>query len=215
MYIHRAVLGARTSHQELSEEVDLLEPECLLAIAIHKEVERLSVAVPPLVRVLSAAHIAAEHVPVPVKQGSEASGHPDGVEEDEDDCHNGICLVRVGVAVDSIVRAMVALSIIYVLAREAAEGGPAQDGIDEEEPADGDPDLRKTSNVGMVLCVRSTAPKRVRTARSRVRRVANAYCSITVPVGAEMSCPVSASVTTKLVSVDLAIDRRTHNRRPR
>jgi hypothetical protein len=43
------------------------------------------------------------------------------------------------------------LAIVDVLAREAAEGGPAQNGIDEEHPADGEPDLRKTSNAGLSL----------------------------------------------------------------
>jgi hypothetical protein len=60
--------------------------------------------------VLTAAQVAAEHVPVPEEEGAEARGHPDGVEEDEEDCHNGIRLVAVGVAVDIVVRAMEGLA---------------------------------------------------------------------------------------------------------
>jgi len=44
------------------------------------------------------------------------------------------------------------LAIVDVLASEAAEGGPAEDGIDEEQPADGEPDLRETSNAGLLWC---------------------------------------------------------------
>ena len=35
---------------------------------------------------------------------------------------------------------MAALAIVDVLARKAAESGPAQDGIDEKEPTNGKPD---------------------------------------------------------------------------
>ena len=101
---------AHTGHQELAEELDLLEPKCFRAIAVHQEVECLTVAVPPLVGVLAAAQVAAEHVSVPEEQGAEARGHADGVDENEDDRHNGIRLVGIGVAVDSVVRAMVGLA---------------------------------------------------------------------------------------------------------
>ena len=96
----------RTCHQELAEELHYLEPERVLAIAVHQEIERLAIAVPPLFGVLAAAQVAAEHVSVPEEQGAEARGHADGVDENEDDRHNGIRLVGIGVAVDSVVRAM-------------------------------------------------------------------------------------------------------------
>ena len=35
---------------------------------------------------------------------------------------------------------MEALAGVDLLAREGAEGGPAEDGVDEEQPADGEPD---------------------------------------------------------------------------
>ena len=103
------------------------------------------------------------------------------------------------------------LAIVDVLAREATEGGPAQDGVDEEQPADGEPDLRKKTNVGLLRVDDRQLRTPLRTVRSRVLRAANAYCSSLVPDGA--SWPFSASVFSG--SVGLIVDRRTHNRRPR
>ena len=47
---------------------------------------------------------------------------------------------------------MEALPLVEFLAREGTEGGLAEDGIDEEQPADGEPDLRETSNAGLLWC---------------------------------------------------------------
>ena len=41
---------------------------------------------------------------------------------------------------------MAVLAIVDVLAGETAEGSPAQDGVDEEQPADGEPDLCEIIN---------------------------------------------------------------------
>jgi len=95
--------AACTGHQDLAEELDLLEPECLRAIAVHQEVERLAITVPPLFGILAAAQVAPEHAPVPEEQGTKARGYPDGVDENKEDRHNGIRLVAVGVAVDIVV----------------------------------------------------------------------------------------------------------------
>jgi hypothetical protein len=61
-----------------------LEPEGVLTVAVHEEVQGLAVAVPPLVRVLAGAGLAAEDVAVAVEEEPEERGHPDGVGEDED-----------------------------------------------------------------------------------------------------------------------------------
>ena len=95
--------AACTGHQDLAEELDLLEPECLRAIAVHQEVERLAITVPPLFGILAAAQVAPEYAPVPEEQGTKARGYPDGVDENKEDRHNGIRLVVVGVAVDIVV----------------------------------------------------------------------------------------------------------------
>ena len=103
-----------------------------------------------------------------------------------------------------------ALPLVQVLAREGTEGGPAEDGVDEEQPADGEPDLRKKTNVGLLRVDNRQLGMSLCTVRSRVLRAANAYCSSLVPDGA--SWPFSASVLSG--SVGLVIDRRTQNRRP-
>ena len=70
---HTSASAARTGHQDLAQEFDLLEPECLRAIAVHEKIERLPIAVPPLVRVLATAQGATEHVPIPEEQGELAT----------------------------------------------------------------------------------------------------------------------------------------------
>ena len=102
---------------------------------------------------------------------------------------------------------MEALAGVDLLAREGAEGGPAEDGVDEEQPADGEPDLRKKTNVGLLRVNDRQFRTRLCTVRSRVLRAANAYCSSLVPDGT--LCPFSVSVLSG------SADRRTHDRRPR
>ena len=75
--------GEPTSHQKLSKEVNLLEPEPFEAIAVDKEVERLAVGVPPFVRVVTATYAADEYKPVPVEKNAKEQDNSDGVDEDE------------------------------------------------------------------------------------------------------------------------------------
>ena len=65
--------------------------------------KRLVVAVPPLVHVLAAARVAAEHGAVPVEQDSETRGNTDRVDEDENVRRHLVGLVGAGVAVDRVV----------------------------------------------------------------------------------------------------------------
>ena len=135
---------ALTSHQELAQKLDLLEPERLLAITVHKEVKSLTVAVPPLVRILAAAHVAAKHVPVPEEQGAETRGHADGVNENEDDYHHSVRLIRVGIAIDRVVGAVKGLILVWkqqgfasVKGRLRTESGHVKDSeglVDADSP---------------------------------------------------------------------------------
>jgi hypothetical protein len=93
----------RTGHQELAEEVDLLEPERIGAVAVHEEGQGLLVAVPPFADVVASASEASENVTIAVQEEAEERGNTDGVYEDEDSGRHGIRLVGVGVAVDSVV----------------------------------------------------------------------------------------------------------------
>ena len=102
--------ATRTGHQELAEEVDLLEPESVGAITVHEEGQGLLVAVPPFADVVTTASEAAQNMTIAVQEEAEERGNTDGVYEDEDSGRHGVRLVHVGVAVDGIVSLVIALT---------------------------------------------------------------------------------------------------------
>jgi hypothetical protein len=88
---------------------------------------------------------------VPEEEDAKARGHTDGIHENKGDRHDGVRFVGGRGAVDRVVGSVIALPIIDGLARKGAEGGAAENCVNEEPPADGPPDLRKTSNIGLSL----------------------------------------------------------------